>query len=222
MFPDPCENEPKSSSQGLLQLKTAQCNALCCQYWWRLKTKLAHFSQLVFGRRRRAHSQGSWDYCPGATCFHLLAVGILFSCLSWLQSYLTSIIHEGEVTACDLKGQMGTTAAWGCLQNRSFRRDSAWFTGKFKEHLKGMFEMHAMLQGKDELHFIFLGIWDEAVPQITGLGRLKVVEAWIFGSLLKAVPLQNSVLELCLSLAQMENIYPESILSKIMKCFPLH
>lgn len=152
MFPDPCENEPKSSSQGLLQLKTAQCNALCCQYWWKLKIKLAHFSQLVFGRRRRAHSQGSWDYCPGATCSHLLAVGILFSCLSWLQSDLTSIMHEGEVTACNLKGQMGTTAAWGCLQKGVLEGIQHGLQGNLKSTWR--FPLRCMPCYKGRLHSI--------------------------------------------------------------------
>lgn len=125
MFPDPCENEPESHSQGLLQLRTTQCNAFHCQYQWRLKMKLAHFSQHKLGRRR-AHSQKTWDYWLGAMPFPPLAVGILFSCLSWPWCDLASIIQEDEVTACDLKGQEGPTAAWRCLLKRLGSFSWAW------------------------------------------------------------------------------------------------
>lgn len=153
MFPDPCENEPESCSQGLPQLQTTQCNTFCCQYQWRLKMKLAHFSQPVLGRRR-AHSEETWDRCPGAMPFPLLPLGNLFSRLSWLCCVSASIIQEGEVTACDLKGQVGTTAAWGCLLKRlgSFRKDWAWsFRGIWRAQ---SVKASAMLQGKDAPCFI--------------------------------------------------------------------
>lgn len=116
-----------------------------------------NFSLLLLGRRR-VHSEGTWDQGPPAKRFPLQDAGILFSCLSGPWRDLTSIIQEGEVTACDLKGQAGTTAAWSCLLKRlrSFRRH--WQCLDFWWNLKSTWRLNAMLQGKDEPFFILLGI----------------------------------------------------------------
>lgn len=225
MSPDPCENEPESHSQGLLQQKTTQHNTFCCQYWWRLKMKLAHFSQQVLGRRK-AHSRETWDQCFGAMPFPLLAVGILFSHLLWLWCDSASIIQEGEVTVCDLKGQAGTTAAWRCLLKRlgSFRRDWVWF-------FRGIWRAHGgcsqwrwvpCCKGRMCPDLSFLGVSDEAASQITRLGRLRVFGACIFCFLWNVMAKAKFRPGVSFEPCPKGKIYAEYSLSIIIKCFPLH